>query len=97
MMLRFTYRIAVTPDVKMTIPLNMPPSMPKTLEACEQEEGLQFIIGQDLRGHWIVTEGRKRAGGIFVNRETALKYATSEWGQRPEMIRWANEPLALWT
>ena len=93
MMLRFTYRIAVTPDVTMTIPLNMS----KTFEACQRADGLQFIIGQDLQGHWIVAEGRKRAGGVFVSRETALRYAASEWGQQPEMIHWSNEPLALWT
>ena len=77
----------------MTIPL----SVSKTLEACREDGGLHFIIGQDLQGHWIVVEGRRRAGGIFVNREAALKYAASEWRQQPEMIRWSNEPLALWS
>jgi hypothetical protein len=56
----------------------------------------QFIIGRDLQGRWIVAEALRRAGGIFISQEAALKYAATEWGQRPEMLRWSNEPLVLW-
>jgi hypothetical protein len=65
-------------------------------KARPQSSQSQFLIGRDARGLWIITENLGRAGGIFVSREAALKYAASEWGQRPETLRWANEPLALW-
>jgi len=63
---------------------------------CPANGNLQFVIGQDLQGHWIVAEPRRRSGGIFVSKEAALQYAASEWGLRPEMMRWSNEPVALW-
>jgi len=58
--------------------------------------GLQFVIGQDPKGHWIVAETCKRFGGMFATREAALKYAALEWGLDPERVRWSNEPLGLW-
>jgi len=58
---------------------------------------LQFVIGQDPEGRWIVAETRKRFGGMFASREAALKYATFEWGLDPGTVRWSNEPLGLWT
>jgi hypothetical protein len=65
-------------------------------EARNSDSGLQFIIGQDPEGHWIVAEACGRCGGVFANRNAAVKYAVSEWGFDPQMIRWSNEPLSSW-
>ena len=73
------------------------PLSPATrVEARHSGSRLQFIIGQDPEGHWIVAEVSKRCGGIFVSRDAALKYAVSEWGFDPHLIRWSNEPLSSW-
>ena len=73
------------------------PLSPATrVEPRHSSSSLQFIIGQDPEGHWIVTEVCKRCGGIFVSRDAAVKYAVSEWGFDPQMIRWSNEPLGAW-
>jgi hypothetical protein len=75
-------------------------SIPRSVAAYAENHGasadLQFAIGQDLQGRWIVAETRGRSGGLFVSREAALRYLASEWGRRPESVRWSNEPLALW-
>jgi hypothetical protein len=57
---------------------------------------LQFVVGQDEEGHWVVVESQGRGGGIFINREAALKYAAFEMGRRPNAVRCSNEPLAFW-
>jgi hypothetical protein len=73
------------------------PLSPATrVQARHSGSRLQFIIGQDPEGHWIVAEVCKRCGGIFVSRDAAVKYAVSEWGFDPQMIRWSNEPLSSW-
>jgi hypothetical protein len=56
---------------------------------------VQFLIGQNAQGHWILAEARRRYGGIFVSREAALKFATSELGIDASLICLSNEPLAL--
>ncbi len=60
------------------------------------DTGLQFIVGQDETGRWIVVESHGRGGGMFVNREAALNYAAFESGRRADAVRCSNEPLRLW-
>lgn len=60
------------------------------------DTGLQFVVGQDEVGHWVVVESHGRGGGIFVNRQAALNYAAFESGQGSDAVRCSNEPLALW-
>ncbi len=61
------------------------------------DTGLQFIVGQDETGRWIVVESHGRGGGIFVNRQAALNYAAFESGRRTDAVRCSNEPLRLWS
>lgn len=56
----------------------------------------QFIVGQDERGRWLVVERHGRGGGIFVDRQTALKYAAFETGHSSESVLCSNETLTLW-
>jgi hypothetical protein len=37
-----------------------------------------FMIGQDSRGHWVVSDQTGDRGGLFVNRTEALRYIRSE-------------------
>jgi hypothetical protein len=74
--------------------------MPRSVSAPVENRAakdMQFAIGQDLHGRWIVTEARGRSGGLFVSREAALKYLASEWGRDPASVLWSNEPISLWT
>ena len=43
-----------------------------------------FMIGQDDRGHWVVQDQKGIRGGLFVDRDAALRYVRSENGDRPQ-------------
>jgi hypothetical protein len=45
-----------------------------------------FRVGKDSRGRWVARNDNGRAGGLFVNREAAIKFALFENGHRPEAI-----------
>ena len=57
---------------------------------------LQFVVGQDEDGHWVAVESQGRGGGIFINREAAVKYAAFETGQHSDAVRCSNKTLAFW-
>jgi len=37
-----------------------------------------FMIGQDDRGNWVVQDLKGICGGLFVNRDAALRYVRFE-------------------
>ena len=41
-----------------------------------------FLVGRNSRGNWVVQDPRGVRGGLFVNREHALRYVRSEHGRR---------------
>jgi hypothetical protein len=43
-----------------------------------------FLIGQDSEGRWVVQDRRGLCGGLFVNREEAIRYAMFESGLKPQ-------------
>jgi hypothetical protein len=45
-----------------------------------------FMVGQDRRGNWVVQEQKGMRGGLFVNREAALRYVRSENGFKPQAV-----------
>ena len=45
-----------------------------------------FMVGQDGRGNWVVQDKKGMRGGLFVNREAALRYVRSENGSKPQAI-----------
>ncbi|MGB9043917.1 MAG: hypothetical protein WCC81_15760 [Pseudolabrys sp.] len=47
---------------------------------------LQFLIGKDSRGNWVVQDDRGLCGGLFVNRTEALKFAMFENGNHPQAV-----------
>ena len=46
-----------------------------------------FLIGRDSRGHWVVQDERGLCGGLFVDRNKAIRYAMDETGKRPQAIK----------
>jgi len=46
-----------------------------------------FLVGRDSRGHWVVQDQRGLCGGLFVDRNKAIRYAMDETGKRPQAIR----------
>jgi hypothetical protein len=44
------------------------------------------MVGQDRRGNWVVQEQKGMRGGLFVNREAALRYVRAENGFMPQAV-----------
>jgi hypothetical protein len=54
-----------------------------------------FMIGQDDRGNWVVQDLKGICGGLFVNREAALRYVRAENGHRPQAVVMVSGVLEL--
>jgi hypothetical protein len=54
-----------------------------------------FLVGQDSRGHWVVQDERGLCGGLFVDRNKAIRFAMDETGQRPQAIKLVPGVLEL--
>ena len=58
-------------------------------------EALNFVVGRDKFGRWIVTEVHGLYGGIFANREAAVRFVALELGGRPGSLSISKVPLEL--
>jgi hypothetical protein len=47
---------------------------------------LQFEIGKDSRGNWVVQDDQGLCGGLFIDRARALRFAMLENGSRPQAV-----------
>jgi hypothetical protein len=54
-----------------------------------------FVVGRDRRGRWTAVAANGRAGGVFVSRAAALRYARLETGRTPGTVRQASSPVQL--
>jgi hypothetical protein len=54
-----------------------------------------FMVGQDTRGNWVVQDQKGMRGGLFVNREAALRYVRSENGFRPQAVVMISDGIEL--
>ena len=54
-----------------------------------------FMIGQDCRGNWVVQDQNGVCGGLFVDRDAALRFVRSETGYRPRAVVMVSEGLEL--
>jgi hypothetical protein len=45
-----------------------------------------FMVGQDERGNWVVQDEYGISGGLFVNRDAALRFVRAENGRLPQAI-----------
>ena len=57
------------------------PSSPSFLR-----QSIVFLVGRNSRGKWVVRDQRGRCGGLFVNRNEALKFARLENGNRLQAV-----------
>jgi hypothetical protein len=55
-----------------------------------------FLLGRNHAGQWVVRDKDGRWGGVFVDRNAALKFAMSENG-RPQAVIVVPYPLELAT
>lgn len=53
------------------------------------------MIGRDERGNWVVQDLKGMCGGLFVNRDAALRYARSENGNRPQTVVMVSSVIEL--
>ncbi|MDF0498441.1 hypothetical protein P0R27_34640 [Bradyrhizobium yuanmingense] len=53
------------------------------------------LVGRNRLGNWVVREQNGIFGGLFANREQALKYALCEKGQNPEAILEVSREIEL--
>jgi hypothetical protein len=56
-------------------------------------EALHFLVGRDRSNRWIVIETSGCYGGIFTDRDTAVRYARFESGSRTSSIEVTSEVL----
>jgi hypothetical protein len=54
-----------------------------------------FMLGQDLRGNWVVQEQKGARGGLFVDREAALRFIRAETGYKQQAIVMVSGILEL--
>ena len=57
---------------------------PPSIVPCSRP--LQFQIGRDSRGNWVVQDDRGLCGGLFIDRAQALRFAMLENGSRPQAV-----------
>ena len=57
---------------------------PPSAVPCTQH--LQFQIGRDSDGNWVVQDEKGICGGLFINRIEALRFAMFENGNRPQAV-----------
>ncbi|HVX75375.1 MAG TPA: hypothetical protein VHB49_04560 [Bradyrhizobium sp.] len=53
------------------------------------------LIGRNSKGNWVAQEQNGLFGGLFVNRDQAMKYALFENGHHPETIVLASGIIEL--
>jgi hypothetical protein len=58
-------------------------------------EPLSFVLGRDRGGHWIVQETHGLCGGVFANKDAAIRYAKSECGERAASISVSADAVEL--
>lgn len=56
---------------------------PSTVQSAKP---LQFLIGRNSRGNWVVQDERGLCGGLFIDRVEALKFAMFENGNHPQAV-----------
>jgi hypothetical protein len=54
-----------------------------------------FVMGQDKRGNWVVQDQKGMRGGLFVNREAALRYVRSENGFKSQAVVLVSSAIEL--
>jgi len=54
-----------------------------------------LFIGQDRGGRWIVKDAQSLCGGLFANRNEAIRFAMYECQRRPQSVIMLPDGLEL--
>jgi hypothetical protein len=54
-----------------------------------------FSVGQNSRGNWVVQDQKGIRGGLFVDRDAALRFVRTESGDRPNAFIMVSDILEL--
>src|ERR1700730_1927827 len=54
-----------------------------------------LFIGQDRGGHWVVKDAHSLCGGLFANRNEAIRFAMYECQRRPQSVIMLPDGLEL--
>jgi hypothetical protein len=54
-----------------------------------------LFIGQDRGGHWVVKDAHGLCGGLFANRNEAIRFAMYECQRRPQSVIMLPDGLEL--
>jgi hypothetical protein len=54
-----------------------------------------FMIGQDHRGNWVVKDQNGLCGGLFIDRDAAVRFVRAENGYRPQAVVMVSDVLEL--
>ena len=54
-----------------------------------------FTIGQDSRGNWVVQDQKGICGGLFVDRDAALRFVRAENGYCPAIVVTVSDNIDL--
>jgi hypothetical protein len=54
-----------------------------------------FTVGQDRRGNWVVKDQKGLCGGLFVDRDAALRFVRAENGYQPQAVVMVSEVIEL--
>lgn len=55
----------------------------------------RFIVGRDGEGHWIARDEEGQTGGVFADKNSAVRFATMESGHRAGAICFAPASVRL--
>jgi hypothetical protein len=54
-----------------------------------------LFIGKDHGGHWVVKDAHSLCGGLFANRNEAIRFAMYECQRRPQSVIMLPDGLEL--
>jgi hypothetical protein len=58
------------------------------------EQRARFAVSQDKRGQWVVCDRLGLTGGLFTDRETALRFAKRACRTASDMVCLSSRPAA---
>lgn len=54
-----------------------------------------FVVGQNRRGQWLALASDGSCGGIFADRESAIRFAATETNRQPNAVRLTGDLIEL--
>ena len=67
----------------------------QNIKAASAANSSCLFIGQDRGGHWVVKDAQSLCGGLFANRNEAIRFAMYECQRRPQSVIMLPDGLEL--